>query len=151
MINIFFQIKYRLPRNVLPKRYDIYLEPNLETGNFSGRISIPLQIVEDSQIITIHTSGLDLFGFSILNVNTRMRIRVTGYEEDLRTETFTISFSETLRSDQPYTLSIEYRGQLSGLNGFYRSSYLNENDQTRYVSVFPKYTHVFETFHQLYS
>jgi len=36
---------YRLPRTVLPTRYELTLEPDLPTARFSGRVVIMVEVV----------------------------------------------------------------------------------------------------------
>lgn len=52
----------RLPRAVLPRRYNVRLFPNLEKGNFSilGHVSIDLECKKETDRIVLHAKELDV-------------------------------------------------------------------------------------------
>ena len=51
---------YRLPRNVLPRHYDITLEPDLEVASFKGSVAIDIEVVEATSVITLNAIELEI-------------------------------------------------------------------------------------------
>ncbi len=51
---------YRLPRTVVPSRYDLTLEPDLDTGTFDGAIEVALEVVEPVTEIVLNANELRL-------------------------------------------------------------------------------------------
>jgi len=54
-----------LPANVVPRHYDITLEPDFEKLTFDGTVVIDLDCVEDSNSVSLNTRELDLHSFKI--------------------------------------------------------------------------------------
>lgn len=49
-----------LPANVVPKHYDLILEPDLEKFTFDGKVVIDLDVEENSSSVELHTLELDI-------------------------------------------------------------------------------------------
>lgn len=49
-----------LPANVVPKHYDLTLEPDFAKLTFDGTVVIDLDVAEDSKSISLHTLELDI-------------------------------------------------------------------------------------------
>ena len=41
--------RYRLPRDVIPHRYDLTIEPDLENAVFAGRVEIGVTVEENNR------------------------------------------------------------------------------------------------------
>lgn len=54
-----------LPTNVIPKHYDVTLEPNLEKFTFDGKVLIDFDVQEESKSISLHTVELDIHSAQI--------------------------------------------------------------------------------------
>ena len=52
--------RYRLPRTVVPSRYDLTLEPDLDAGTFDGTIEVALEILEPVTEIVLNANELRL-------------------------------------------------------------------------------------------
>ena len=112
---------YRLPRHVIPTRYDIRLEPDLAAATFSGRVTIALMVKQETQTILLNATDLivesaGLEGPSGQNIKATVEL-----EPSLQ--------RVRLLSGQPVTpgewrLHLAFQGQLNDqLRGFYRSTY----------------------------
>jgi len=54
---------YRLPRHILPTRYDIRLEPDLTAETFDGDVTISLRVLHPADLaINTATHGWNLRG-----------------------------------------------------------------------------------------
>lgn len=49
-----------LPANVIPRHYDLTLEPNFEDFTFKGHVVIDVDVVDDSKSISLHTLELEI-------------------------------------------------------------------------------------------
>lgn len=49
-----------LPTNVVPKHYDLTLEPDLTKLTFEGTVIVDVDVAEDSKSISLHTLELDI-------------------------------------------------------------------------------------------
>ena len=51
---------FRLPKNVLPRRYDIKLNAQLGQDQFSGRVAITVDVLSETETIELHARNLEL-------------------------------------------------------------------------------------------
>src|SRR4051812_15631823 len=49
---------YRLPRTVLPRRYDLRIEPDLEAATFVGSEDVTVEVVEAVQEVVLNAAEL---------------------------------------------------------------------------------------------
>ena len=49
---------YRLPRAVLPTRYELTLEPDLPTARFAGRVVIAVEVIEPVEVVWLNAANL---------------------------------------------------------------------------------------------
>ncbi|MBU6217176.1 MAG: hypothetical protein KGR17_11280, partial [Acidobacteria bacterium] len=49
---------HRLPRPVLPVRYELVLAPDLDAATFRGEVTIELEVVEPTDTVTLHAVDL---------------------------------------------------------------------------------------------
>ncbi|MBW3592034.1 MAG: hypothetical protein KY393_09375, partial [Actinobacteria bacterium] len=46
--------RYRLPRNAIPSHYDITLEPELESGTFTGSVAVQISLTQATDEILLN-------------------------------------------------------------------------------------------------
>src|SRR5688572_1597923 len=51
---------YRLPRTVVPRRYEVRLEPDLEASTFTGTVAIEVDVTEPTAEVVLNALELDL-------------------------------------------------------------------------------------------
>jgi aminopeptidase 2 len=56
-----------LPANVVPRHYDLTLEPDFENLTYEGTVIIDLDVVEASTSISLNTLELDIHSTKILS------------------------------------------------------------------------------------
>lgn len=56
-----------LPGNVVPRHYDLTLEPNFETFKFEGRVVVDLDVVEDTSSISFNALEIDIHSATVLS------------------------------------------------------------------------------------
>jgi aminopeptidase N len=131
----------RLPQHLHPLKYNIFLTPFIEVGNFTiqGHEDILINVVEgDSRNITLHSEKIKIFENTVKvigsNPDEALKIEGIGYDEEKTW--FIIYLEEPLLAGENITLSMDFLGDLNDdLTGFYRSDYINEqNNETVYLA-----------------
>ncbi len=112
---------YRLPRTVVPERYELTLTPDLHAFTFRGEESVALRVVEPVREIQLNALELEIDEAYLTNsAGDRLEATVTLDEEQERA---TLALAETAARGA-WTLHLRFRGILNDkLHGFYRSTY----------------------------
>ena len=79
--------RYRLPCTVVPSRYEIELEPDLERGKFTGRETVDVTVRETVQEIILNAADLEIRAASIRGergIEQNALVTIEGAEERLR-------------------------------------------------------------------
>jgi puromycin-sensitive aminopeptidase len=115
------QDPYRLPRHVIPTRYDLRLEPDLTAASFTGQATITITVKETTHVILLN--ALDLVLQSAEAVGTEQRPFKARIELEGTTQRARLSFQEPIRPGE-WRLHLSFHGKLNDqLRGFYRSTY----------------------------
>src|SRR2546423_157484 len=124
---------YRLPRSVVPSRYDLRLEPDLTTSTFRGEVTIQLTVHETVTEILLNAIDLEIDETSVGEGASPGRSgRACGIHLDDATERCRLSVPTPLAPGQ-WSLHLKFRGTLNDqLRGFYRSSYTLPDGKQRY-------------------
>ncbi|MBI3355759.1 MAG: hypothetical protein HY038_03110 [Nitrospirae bacterium] len=67
---------YRLPRHVIPTRYDLRIEPDLTAATFTGQATITLLIKQATQIILLNAVDLAITS-AVVDGSTGQRLTAT--------------------------------------------------------------------------
>jgi puromycin-sensitive aminopeptidase len=111
---------YRLSRNVVPTRYDLRLEPDLETFTFAGEETVTLTVLEATREILLNAVELSVDRAEIVAGGRTLTASVAL---DGATERCRLTFTEPL-APGTWRLRLAFRGTLNDkLHGFYRSTY----------------------------
>ena len=122
-----------LPRNVLPRRYRLTLEPDLDSFTFTGRQTVDVEILEPAARITLNAAELDI-GEVALRRDGGAPVGVHSVVLDADAETVTLDFGRVL-SPGPAQLDLSFSGVLNDrLVGFYRSEYRTADGEIRYLA-----------------
>ena len=54
--------RYRLPRSVVPNRYDLTLAPDLATATYEGSVEIAVTVVEPVDRVVLNAIELEIDG-----------------------------------------------------------------------------------------
>ena len=109
---------FRLPRGVVPNHYDIRLEPDLETGEFTGSVGADIEVLEAASSITLNTADIVIESATLSSSGAARDI---SYDE--KRERATLTFDP---APQPgsHRLNIKHRGVINDkLRGWYRSTH----------------------------
>ena len=119
---------YRLPRYVVPIRYDLRLEPDLAAARFAGQETITLRIHRPTSDIVLNAIELDIASAQIEGVTGLARQATITL--DASRQRCHLTFTEPLAPGL-WKLAIAFRGTLNDkLRGFYRSTYKDEHGVT---------------------
>jgi puromycin-sensitive aminopeptidase len=118
---------YRLPRTVLPRRYDLELAPQLDTSIFTGELVITVDVTAPTDTVVLNADELTIFSVRVDGTPAEFHL----HEE---TERLVITPGRTLATGTA-TVSISFTGVLNDkLRGFYRSTYTDDAGQTQVIA-----------------
>jgi puromycin-sensitive aminopeptidase len=122
---------HRLPRTVVPHRYDLTLEPDLDAASFSGSEAVAVEIVEPTSVVVLNALELDIDEAAVEVDGTRYPAMVT-LDEGL--ERASLDVGRELPAG-PATLHLRFRGVLNDkLAGFYRSTFTAKDGTTQVLA-----------------
>lgn len=119
---------YRLPRVVVPRRYELRLEPDLEAFTFAGTVRVDIDVVEPVGEIVLNAAELEIAGGDLDGV------ALAGVDYDAEHE------RAVLRLDEPVSpgaarLNLSFTGTLNDqLRGFYRSTFTDDDGEERVIA-----------------
>ena len=117
----------RLPKNVRPLSYDVYLKPEFQTFKFEGDVKIRVAVLEDTSEIILHTNKQNISLISVSGPDTEEII--TEANIDYEKQFLIINSPSKFSADHEYNINITFEAFLSeDLSGFYRSSYSFGNE-----------------------
>ena len=117
----------RLPRVVLPTRYDLTIAPDLGAGTFEGDVTITLDVTGAFPSIVCNAHELEVEVVALMQGGDPLPATLTT---DVPAERITVD-APALRAGEA-TLRLHFRGRLTDdLVGFYRSTYTAEDGTTR--------------------
>ena len=119
---------YRLPKNVRPLSYDVYLKTELENFTFEGDVKIRVQVLENTNEIILHTNKQNIEVLSVSGPDTE-EVIITETNINDEKHFLIINSSSVFSADTEYDISINFTAILSeDMTGFYRSTYSFGNE-----------------------
>ncbi len=123
---------FRLPRHVVPRRYDLHVEPDLDTATFYGTVAVTLDVEHAVDQIVCNAVDLEIDG-AWLTGPDGTRIEAEPRLDD-ETERLTLALVATA-CPGAWTLHVGFRGALNDkLAGFYRSVYTDAEGVERLIA-----------------
>lgn len=116
-----------LPANVVPKHYDLTLEPDFKTFKYAGHVIIDLDVVEDTTSISLNTLELEIHSTKIISGGqTISSSPKLSYNET--TQTTKVEFDQAIPAGSKAQVEMKFTGELNDkMAGFYRSTYKNKD------------------------
>ncbi|XP_049619789.1 leucyl-cystinyl aminopeptidase isoform X1 [Syngnathus scovelli] len=125
--------QFQLPRSIRPLSYDLTLNPDLSTMDFSGHTVINMLVLHNTKRIVLHSAYLNITK-ATFKLGDGEASDVTILENKPR-EQIAVKFSEELKAGQHCVLILDYTASLSHTyNGFYNSSYTDLNGNKRVLA-----------------
>jgi puromycin-sensitive aminopeptidase len=120
---------FRLPRHVLPTRYDLRLEPDLDRALFHGQETVTMTVTQPTASIVLNAADLAISQAYADNAQGRRFQASIELDEPLQRCRFT--FPHTVTPGE-WRLHITFQGTLNDkLRGFYRSTYKDQTGASR--------------------
>ncbi len=120
------QDRHRLPRTVVPSRYDLELEPDLENRTFAGSEDVAIEVVEPVPEVVLNADGLEIDRGWLVDASGE-RLDLVDIRLDEEAERVHLDLPEPIAAGA-WTLHLEFRGILDEqLRGFYPSTYTDED------------------------
>ena len=117
----------RLPRDVVPRRYDLTIVPDLDAARFTGEVTIALDVTQRVAEVVLHAHELDVELETLAQSGRNLDATLTA---DPDAERVRIAAPDLALGSA--TLTLRFRGVLSdNLVGFYRSTYTDDDGTTR--------------------
>jgi puromycin-sensitive aminopeptidase len=122
---------YRLPRTVVPHRYDLTLAPDLAAATFDGSEAIVVEVVEPTAEVVLNALDIEIDEAAAEVGDERL---VAAVSLDEATERATLTFDREIPTG-PATLHLRFRGVLNDkLVGFYRSTFTDDDGATHVLA-----------------
>ena len=119
---------YRLPRTVVPHRYDLRLDPDLVALGFTGEATIAVTVTQPVREIVLNAAELTITSVRITSHGGRS-INGRGTIEP-ESERARLALDDTVDPGE-WTLRLSWTGTLNDkLRGFYRSTYKDASGAT---------------------
>ena len=126
------EAEYRLPRTVVPSRYELTLTPDLGLASFTGTEVV--DVVVSEAITRIELNAIELEISSVVMVSLGQRIAATSITFDADRERATFHFSAEITPGD-WQLHAEFSGILNDdLHGFYRSTYKDQEGNEQVIA-----------------
>jgi puromycin-sensitive aminopeptidase len=123
---------YRLPRHVVPTRYELRLEPDLATCTFTGEETVTLTVLEPTAEVLLNAAELRVLEAVVTGEGGMSQAAAVALDEP--TERCRLTFPAALMKGT-WRLRLAFQGTLnSKLRGFYRSQYKDANGQVRLLA-----------------
>lgn len=115
---------WRLPQSVIPTHYNLILNPDLQSGTFTGQIDIHFTAVEIVSLIKLHSKGLTI-------ESIELRGNEVSFVEKPERELLVLTFRNELPMGE-HKMTVKFSGDMKNrIVGFYRSSYTNQQGEER--------------------
>jgi puromycin-sensitive aminopeptidase len=123
---------YRLPRTIVPSRYELRLEPDLDAATFAGQVVVHAAVGQPTSEVWLNAAELTVSEAGALDEAGRWRPAAVTFDE--KTERCRLAFEEPLPPGK-VDLRLSFAGTLNDkLRGFYRSRYKDARGQWRYLA-----------------
>lgn len=124
---------FRLPKEVIPIHYDLFLHPKLQEGTFSGKVTILIDVLDNRKTIALHQQDLSVTSVKLTTygLDKDYEINISSISRPTKYDIFVISTENEIQSGL-YNLSLEFNGSLRDkIIGFYTSKYKYKANETR--------------------
>ncbi|KAF7683721.1 Aminopeptidase M1 [Astathelohania contejeani] len=110
----------RLPKNIIPSHYDLYINSNLNTFNYTGVVRIHINIISETNFIFINANKLKINKIQIRINNELLKGKFSMEKDDI----VKIVFNKVLKQRCKAILVLQFMGIITkNMNGYYVSKY----------------------------
>jgi puromycin-sensitive aminopeptidase len=124
---------FRLPVNVIPRRYQLELRPDLERSRFEGTVTVSFDLLAGTTELVLNAADLDLSEAKVDTPDGASRANVISLNRS--EQQATISLAEEIGPGVGYALHMRFAGALNHhLHGLYRSTYTDDEGVERVIA-----------------
>lgn len=121
----------RIPKDVRPLHYDLFLHPNLDTLHFKGKVQILVKCFKSTSRIIFHVKDLKTDNIRVLN-DKNVEIKIKDVSENEERNLILLDLGEGLKKGKEYRLAMDFNGKLANnMEGFYKSEYRTRDGKKR--------------------
>lgn len=125
---------YRLPRTVIPARYELTLEPDLTAATFAGECSTEVEVIERTDEIVCNAFELEIDEAWVEQQGPDGRRVAVDVRLDPETERAHLLLAEPVEPGGWFVVT-RFRGLLNDrLVGFYRSTFAGDDGDTHVIA-----------------
>ena len=118
---------HRLPRTVLPRRYELRIEPDLDSGSFTGVVAATVDVADTVDEVVLNANALVVESASVDGVDATWSL-------DPERERLTLRPAGPVGPGEA-VVRIAFRGELNDkLKGFYRSTFTDDQGVQRTIA-----------------
>ncbi len=120
--------EHRLPRDVVPRRYELRMEPDLEAATFTGQEDVAVEVVTTTDRVVLNVADLDVDEAWVVAGGARIDASTS-----IEGERLSLALATELAPGEA-TVHISFHGVLNDkLKGFYRSTFVDEAGVERVI------------------
>ncbi|XP_059611048.1 uncharacterized protein LOC132257980 [Phlebotomus argentipes] len=129
-------LKHRLPSNVVPTHYDLFLHPDLDTHKFTGTVTISFKVTEATQYVILNAYKLTIESVAVHSASQEIP---TSHELSEEFQSLVVSVKsgqlDVTTGDSTFTIAITFSGSMEDKNiGLYSSKYKKTDDSEVTIS-----------------
>jgi len=123
----------RLPYDVVPRRYQLHLRPDLDTETFSGTVTIDAEATRESSRVVMHAQELSVTSAAVTNGPSAMEATVRADPD--HDDRIVLQLSRELEPG-PLRIELAFSGKLlEQLRGLYKSTYTGADGHHQTLAV----------------
>ncbi len=129
------QSDFRLPANVVaPESYEIFVDPDIEEGKFSGTESVEISVMSPTRTIVLNSADLKIDRATYASVGSKSSEHKAQVTFDAKAEQVTFTLSSTIKPGH-YRLSMRFEGVFNDkLRGFYRARFSDPSGNKQWLA-----------------
>ncbi|XP_072020632.1 endoplasmic reticulum aminopeptidase 1-like isoform X2 [Amphiura filiformis] len=115
----------RLPNDIKPLNYTLFLHPNLTTNQVLGSVEIVMNATKSTNFIVFHAASMNITKPSKIDLQgSDSKINIVKMQRTKKNEQVYLKLASKIQQGRKYVLNLDFDYTLAdGLNGFYRSTY----------------------------
>jgi aminopeptidase 2 len=125
---------YRLPKNVKPTHYDLYLDPDLDNGTFDGSVTVHFDVLQESKNIILNSNEIEILSTALIRSSGEVTTINKVHYHELQ-QTMMIPFPESIPSGSKIRIRQTFKGRLNSskkMSGFNRSRYIGRDGKQKW-------------------
>ncbi|KAI6178426.1 Aminopeptidase [Aphelenchoides besseyi] len=101
--------KIRLPTDLVPIRYNLFIHPNLTTFDFNGNVDIDIHVNNQTRLLILHQQGLNLSSYSLYVDGQSVSSRIATCE---RLNQWAFTLDQNLKPGQKVRIHLDYSARI---------------------------------------